>query len=116
MNRNFRLTNSTDFLRVRRFGKSYAHPLVLLVVLQVPDEKTQIGIIASRSVGNAVNRNRAKRMLREAVRKYYFQIHPGSKVILVSRKPIINADLSEIQDALGKLLIKANLISNNNVN
>jgi ribonuclease P protein component len=113
VNRNFRLTNSTDFMRVRRFGKSYAHPLVLLVVLQVPDGKTQIGIVAGKSVGNAVQRNRAKRMLREAVVTLLTIVKPGLKIILVSRKPILKAELIEIQDTLSKLFTKANLISNN---
>jgi len=113
--RNFRLTNSTDFLRVRRFGKSYAHPLVLLVVLQVPDEKTQIGVVAGRSVGNAVQRNRAKRMLREAVRTLLYLVKPGWKIILISRRPILKAELTEIQDTLIMLFLKANLISNNDV-
>jgi ribonuclease P protein component len=115
VNRNFRLTNSTDIMRVRRFGKSYAHPLVLLIVLQVPDEKSQIGIIAGRSVGNAVQRNHAKRMLREALRTLLFLVKPGWKIILISRRPILKAELTEIQDALSKLFYKAHLIGNNDV-
>jgi ribonuclease P protein component len=115
VNRNFRLTNSTDFMRVRRFGKSYAHPLVLLVVLQVSDEKTQIGIVAGKSVGNAVQRNRAKRMLREAVGTLLYNVKPGWKIILVSRKPILKAELTKIQDTLSKLFRRASLLSNNDV-
>ncbi|OGO11284.1 MAG: ribonuclease P protein component [Chloroflexi bacterium RBG_16_47_49] len=114
MNRNFRLTNSADFKRVRRSGKSYAHPLVVLVMLPVPEEKTRFGVIAGRSVGNAVQRNRAKRMLREALRTLLHQINPGWKVILISRSPILKAELIEIQDALRQLFTKANLFSNNN--
>jgi ribonuclease P protein component len=116
VNRNFRLTNSSDLMRVRRFGKSYAHPLVLLVVLQVPNERTQIGVVAGRSVGNAVKRNRAKRMLREAVRSLLHLIKPGWMIILISRRPILKAEFSDIQDTLNKLFTKANLISNNDVN
>jgi ribonuclease P protein component len=112
VNRKFRLTNSTDFMRVRRFGKSYAHPLILLVVFQAPDEKTQIGVVAGRSVGNSVRRNRAKRMVREAVRTLLYLIKPGWKIILISRRPILKAELSEIQDTLKKLFHKANLIRN----
>jgi len=102
-------------MRVRRFGKSYAHPLVLLVVLQVSDEKTQIGVVAGRSVGNAVQRNRAKRMLREAVRNLLYLIKPGWKIVLISRRPILKAEITEIQDTLSKQFHKANLINNNDV-
>jgi ribonuclease P protein component len=111
--RNFRLTNSLDFKRVRRFGKSYAHPLVVLIVLPVPDEQTQIGIVAGISVGNAVQRNHAKRMLREALRMLTPHIQPGWKIILISRNPILNAELPEIQSILGQLFKKAYLINNN---
>jgi ribonuclease P protein component len=115
VNHNFRLTNFTDFKRVRRSGKSYAHPLVMLLVLPILDEQTRIGIVAGRSVGNAVQRNRAKRMLREAVRELLSHIKPGWKIVLISRKPILKAELSEIQVSLDQLFKKANLISNNDV-
>jgi ribonuclease P protein component len=111
VNRNFRLKQSTEFMRVRRFGKSYAHPLVVLIVLPVLDKRIRIGVIAGRSVGNAVQRNRAKRMLREAVRTPLPKIKPGWNIILIARKPIQNAVLTEIKIALHQLLQKANLIS-----
>jgi ribonuclease P protein component len=114
VNRNFRLTQSTDFKRVRRFGKSYAHPLVVLVVLQSTDEKTHIGVTAGRSVGSAVQRNRAKRLLREAVRPLISDLKPGWKVILISRSPILKAKLPEIQNCLYQLFLKANLVRDRN--
>ncbi|OGN94089.1 MAG: ribonuclease P protein component, partial [Chloroflexi bacterium RBG_13_48_10] len=100
MNRNFRLTQSTDFKRVRRSGKSYAHPLIVLVVLPADGMPTRFGVTAGRSVGNAVQRNRAKRLIREGLRPLLPLVHPGWKVILISRNPIRNANLTEIIDAL----------------
>jgi ribonuclease P protein component len=113
VNRNFRLTQTTDFKRVRRFGKSYAHPLVVLVVLAIADEQKHIGVIAGRSVGNAVQRNRAKRMLREAVRTILPRLNLGWNVVLIARNPILDAKLSEIEDCLIQLFSKANLLSEN---
>jgi ribonuclease P protein component len=110
VNRNFRLTQSTDFKRVRRFGKSYAHPLVVLVVSPADSERTHIGIVAGQSVGNAVHRNRAKRMLREAIRPLLSKLKPGWNIILVSRKPILEAKLPEIQNNLQQLFSKAEII------
>ena len=111
MNRNFCLRQSIDFKRVRRSGKSYAHPLVVLVVLPALEGKTRFGVIASRSVGSAVQRNRAKRMLREALRTLQPQIKPGWNVILISRKPILQANFTEILSCLNLLFSKANLIN-----
>ena len=68
MQRKFRLTRSEDFKRVRRSGKSYAHPLVVLIVQSNNQPRVKIGVAAGRTVGTAVYRNRAKRLLREAMR------------------------------------------------
>ena len=64
MNRRYRLTNSSDFQRVRRTGTSFAHPLAVLIVSPGNVAETRFGFTAARSLGNAVRRNRAKRLLR----------------------------------------------------
>ena len=110
MNRNFRLTQSTDFKRVRRSGKSYAHPLVVLVVSPADGEVTRFGVVAGKTVGKAVQRNRAKRLLREAVRLLLPNIKPGWMAILVARKPILEASFIEIQASLIQLFTRASLL------
>ena len=114
MKRNFRLTQSTDIKRVRRFGKSYAHPLIVLVAMPAEGETTRFGVTAGRSVGNAVQRNSAKRLVREALRPLLPLVEPGWKVILISRNPILNAKLTEINNSLYQLLLRANLIRKSN--
>jgi ribonuclease P protein component len=116
VNRNYRLKQSSEFMRVRRFGKSYAHPLLVLVALIANDEKTSIGVVAGRSVGKAVARNRAKRMLREAVRPLLPKLKPGLKLLLISRRPILEANLEEIQDTLIQLFTKAHLLRDDHGN
>jgi ribonuclease P protein component len=100
-------------MRVRRLGKSYAHPLVVLVVLPDADGIIHVGFTAGRSVGKAVQRNRAKRMLREAIRSLLPMIKPGWKIILISRSPVLNAKLPELETAIFQLLQKAGLIYEN---
>jgi ribonuclease P protein component len=108
--RNYRLTRSTDFKRVRRLGKSFAHPLVVLVVLPDHVEQTRIGIAAGRSVGNAVKRNYAKRRLRAVLQPYHRSLAPGRKVVLLARQPIQAAEYDEIDNAVRGLLIRAGLL------
>lgn len=112
MQRKFRLTRSTDFKRVRRLGKSYAHPLVVLVALRSEsrDEPTQIGISAGRSVGNAVQRNRAKRLLRAAAQTLSGSIVPGWQLVLLARRPLVKATYHEVLTALAVLMKKARLL------
>jgi ribonuclease P protein component len=101
-------------MRVRRFGKSYAHPLVVLVVMPSPGSTVQIGISASRTVGKAFERNKGKRMLREAIRPFLPKVKAGWHIILIARKPMLTASLSEIQDGLLLQLRKANLLLDSN--
>ena len=110
MNRKFRLTKSTDFMRVRRSGKSYAHPLVVLVILPNDRGKTIFAISAGRSLGNAVIRNQAKRVLREIIRPLLPELVPGWDVVVLARKPMAAASFQEVQAALHLLMKRSNLL------
>ena len=107
--RNFRLTMSTDFKRVRRFGKSYAHPLVVLVALPNEQVKPRLAVSAGRSLGGAVDRNRAKRLLREAIRPNIPSISPGWDCLFLARRPILTATFPNITSAVTALLHQAHL-------
>ena len=110
MKRRFRLTRSTDFERVRRFGKSYAHPLIVLIALPNEMDISRFATAAGRSIGNAVQRNRAKRILRETVRPQIPMIASGWDVVLLARKPMSTADFRDVEVALNNLLSQANLL------
>jgi len=112
--RRFRLRSSTDIKRVRQIGKSYAHPLVVLVV-EPTTESLKIGITAGRSVGMAVERNRAKRRLREAIHPWIPKISAGWNLILIARQPILKAEWPELIGAIQTLLNRARLIKESNV-
>ena len=111
MKRRFRLTRSIDFKRVRNQGKSYAHPLVVLVKLPSLEERPRVGISTSRSVGGAVQRNRAKRLLRESIRPLIPLLSPGWDIVLIARTPLVTAAFQDVQSALELLLRRAGLAS-----
>lgn len=110
MKRSFRLTKSTEFKRVRRFGKSYAHPLFVLVALPSSMDNLYVGVAASRAVGNAVKRNRAKRLVREAIRSLIPEISPGWNALVICRRTILDSSLPEIIQVLTQLLNKAGML------
>lgn len=122
MQRRFRLSRSEDFKRVRRTGKSYAHPLVVLVA-QASETKDhlKVGITAGKTTGTAVSRNRAKRLLREAMRSLIPSINlrlaqdnaSGWDLILIARPALVTATLNETRSALINLLKRANLLTTN---
>ena len=107
MNRKFRLTRSTDFKRVKQTGKSFAHPLLVLIRKPNPDGNLRIGITAGRAVGNAVLRNRAKRRMRASLNSILTKLQPGWDLVFLARKPISNASYLELLAAEKQLLNRA---------
>lgn len=110
MNRRYRLTSSDDFKRVRRTGKSYAHPLAVLIACRSELALSRLGVTAGKGLGSAVARNRAKRRLREAARPYLPGIVPGWDLVLIARPALAAADWTTVCDAVGGLLARAHLI------
>lgn len=110
MKRKFRLTKTIDFQRVRQHGKSYAHPLVVLVALPNETGQVHIGVTAGRSVGNAVKRNRAKRILRAALRLLIPSIRPGWDIVVIARRPLIEAEFTSTQAVITGLLSRSGLM------
>ena len=110
MKRIIRLTRSQDFMRVRRVGKSYAHPLLVFVVAPGEQNHPRIGLITGKSLGNAVTRNRARRRLRAAVDTLANTLEGSWDAVLIARRPILNARFADIPSALRSLIQKAGLI------
>ena len=122
MQRKFRLTRSEDFKRVRRYGKSYAHPLMVLVV-QANEEtrlrgesstQVRVGVAAGRIVGTAVKRNRAKRLLRAAMQPLFPEVASGWDVVLIARPALAVSTLNETRQALISLLQRSKLLAPSN--
>lgn len=111
MQSKFRLTRSEDFKRVRQTGKSYAHPLVVLVVhASETFTHARVGIIAGKTTGNAVNRNRAKRLLREALRPRLKSFTSGWDLLLIARPPLVTATLADTRAALENVFRRAQIL------
>jgi len=111
MNRRYRLTNPKDFKRVRRTGKSYAHPFIVLVASINGLSYSRFGFTAGRSIGNAVQRNRAKRRLRHLTSELQEQLAPGWDVVLIARKHGLMAKWPDLKHALMDLIQKADLLT-----
>jgi ribonuclease P protein component len=109
VNKQFRLKKSSDFQRVRRLGKAIAHPFVVLLHLPNEGEQVRVGVAAGKKLGNAVQRNRAKRVLRAGIQPLLAGIKPGHDLVLIAREPILDVKSTEVEEALRTLLKKANL-------
>jgi ribonuclease P protein component len=111
MQRRFRLHRSSDIQRVRRTGKSYAHPLFVLFVSPSPPPARRVAFSAGKGIGGAVERNRAKRRLREAVRPQLGSLAEGWDLLLVARSGAVTADFADLASAVRLLFQKAGVLT-----
>jgi len=99
-----------DFQRVWDSGKSWSHPLIILRAAANDKGTCRFGFVAGKKIGKAVRRNRAKRLLREAVRHRLPAIAPGWDIILISRAGAEQAAFKEIDAAVENVLKHAHLV------
>jgi ribonuclease P protein component len=107
MRRNQRLVRGSDFIRVRKQGRSWSHPLLALAVNPNELATSRFGFVVSKRVGGAVVRNRVKRRMREVVRHRLGEIPAGWDVVLIARAPIAEARFAAIEAAVAQLLARA---------
>ena len=80
------IKENRDFRRIYAKGKSYVNPtLVTYVMKSRRHREVRAGITTSKKTGNAVKRNRARRIIREAYRCAAPQVKPGYDFIFVAR-------------------------------
>ena len=79
------LTKNKEFSRIYARGKSYVHPNLVLYVAKNRLGYTRIGLTATKKVGHAVQRNRARRIMRAALSEHLSQNIGGYDIILVAR-------------------------------
>ena len=96
------MRRKSDFDRVYNEGKRVVSPFFVAFVLPKADGPLRVGVVASRKVGGAVARNRAKRLLREAFRRNRPQRDVAVDVVLVARGSIVRAPFRDVDVALAR--------------
>jgi len=97
-----RLKSRPQFLAVRA-GESRKGPLFLLEVLDRNDREgeARVGFTVTKKHGTAVERNRMRRRLKEAVRlSAGFAMKPGHDYVIVARRDLLNAPFDALTRAL----------------
>ena len=99
-----RLKKRSDFLAVRN-GERRKGPYFVLEVLDrgCADATPRIGYTVTKRQGNAVERNRIRRRLREAVRlKAGFDMKPGHDYVVVARRDALHAPFADLSESLAR--------------
>jgi ribonuclease P protein component len=119
LKRQNRLKQGRDFKRVRDGGERLVQGCLIANWLQRPDPAGEcaasarglrLGVVTSSKLGGAVVRNRARRLLREAVRLHQNALAVPLDLVLVARASIVGKPLSVVEKDFLTMLRKARLL------
>ena len=104
------ICRNNDFRRIYARGKSYVSPLVVVYALKTHTKNVRVGITTSKKVGNAVQRNRSRRVIREAFRALAPRVRPGFDLVLVARGKTPYVKSTDVRRQLERQLQAAGLL------
>ena len=110
--RPLRLRRPFEFERVRKRGRSWTTPLLVLAVLPNELEHNRYGFAVGRRVGGAASRNRVKRWMRESTRDLHPQLLQGKDLVFIARGAVTaeGVNFEQVRDAMRTLSRKAGLL------
>ncbi len=112
LQRKYRMQKKAGFQTVFAHGKSFTSKYVVIYIIKGCNK--QYGFIASKKVGNAIKRNRAKRLLREVVRLNQDMMRIECQMILIARTAINGASLQDVEKSVLYIWRKAGILNGQN--
>ena len=79
------IRRNSEYGRVYARGKSYVNPALVLYVLKTRGKKTRVGLTATKKIGHAVQRNRARRVMKAAIDEHLDYNIGGYDLVFVAR-------------------------------
>lgn len=94
------LRNQKDFNSVYTKGNSQGSRYVVVLYKKNDTEITRTAFVASKKVGNSVERNRARRLMKAAFRKFENKLVRGYDIIFVARNTLHDTKEEEVERAM----------------
>ena len=104
-----KLKANYDFRRLYNRGKSFVAPTIVTYVRRLSGNRIRLGITASKKLGSAVARNRAKRVITAAFRECLPCICSGCEIVIVARSRILSEKSTQVAATLKKQLLAAEI-------
>ncbi|MFH1350435.1 MAG: ribonuclease P protein component [Pseudomonadota bacterium] len=100
-----RLLNRKDFVNLNRFGKRYQSKHFTVLFNRNRLGITRLGITVSKKIGNAVKRNKVKRLIREFFRLHKSHFPQGYDMVIAAKYGASDLYFWEIKEELGELIL-----------
>ena len=104
------LKRNNDFRRLYAKGRFFTSPVLVTYVTKNRYGTIRIGITASKKIGNAVKRNRSRRIIREAFRELSPSLKPGFDLVFVARGKTPFVKSNDVLRAMKKELKEAGVL------
>ena len=108
------LRKQSDFSRVYKQGKSRGGRFAVILYKRNGLKYTRTAFVASKKVGNSVERNRSRRLMRAAYRAIEPKVKSGYDIIFVARAAITECREPEVERQLRKSLEGAGILTGSN--
>jgi len=109
--RSSRVTQNRDFVRIRQQGERLAQGCLVANWNKLPEGATpRLGVVTSRKIGGAVQRTRARRLLRESFRLHQHEFTQPIELILVARNSIAGKKFADVERDFLTSLRRAGLL------
>lgn len=105
-----KIKENRDFRRAYKKGKSFVSPYIAVYVTKNRSKNIRLGITAGKKIGNAVCRNRAKRVIYAAFRACVGEISSGYDFVIVARTRILSVKSTDVALSLEKILHSAGVL------
>jgi ribonuclease P protein component len=104
----WRLRKHADYQRLYKSSrKQFSASMTYFYATQpLTAETTRVGLTAGRVLGNAVERNRIKRRMREAVRRHLHLLPSHTDVVLHPRRSVLEIDFAELSREVERIFKK----------